>query len=93
MKIEDKDIENDNVDAVRKAIEKGADIDAKDGNGRTALMKASFMSSLKVAKLLIEQGADINAKREGCSTPLTWANSAEMMGLLKKHGGKEMGDF
>jgi len=93
MNIEDKDIENDDVTAVKKAIDNGAVIDAKDENGRTALMKASFMGSLKVAKFLIEQGADINAKREDGSTPLTWASSAEMTDLLKKHGGKEIGEF
>lgn len=93
MNIEDEDIETDDVDAVKEAIEQGVDIDFKDENGRTALMKAAFMNSLEVAKLLIEQGADVNAKREDGSTPLTWAGSAEMMDLLKKHGGKEFGEF
>lgn len=93
MNIEDIDIENDDVNVVKEAIGQGADIDVKDENGRTALMKASFMNSLEVAKLLIEQGVDVNEKRDDGSTPLTWASSAEMMDLLKKHGGKEIGDF
>ena len=51
-----------NFEKVKLLIEKGADIDAKDNDGVTALMYVSRAGDLEIAKYLLENGADINAK-------------------------------
>lgn len=49
------------VDYVQRELANGANINAKDENGKTALMKAISYSSPEVVKLLIDAGADVNA--------------------------------
>jgi len=52
------------VNAVRMALDHGADVNAADPFGRTPLMYAagSDLLNLDVVKLLVEHGADVNAK-------------------------------
>jgi ankyrin repeat protein len=52
------------LNAVRKLLDHGADVNAFDPLGRTPLMYAAASDSLnlEVVKLLVERGADINAK-------------------------------
>lgn len=54
--------ENGNLDEVRKALEKGADVNAKDKYSNTALMKAAVKGHSDIVELLIEEGADTDAK-------------------------------
>lgn len=49
------------IDTVKLLIEHGAEINAKDKYGRTALMIASMYGHPDTVKLLIESGADIRA--------------------------------
>ena len=48
--------------AVEALLDRGADVDAKDIDGRTALMLAIQNGHLDVVKALIAKGADVNAK-------------------------------
>lgn len=52
------------IDGVRNALDHGADVNAADGSGRTALMYAAASDRLPLdeIKLLVERGADINAR-------------------------------
>jgi ankyrin repeat protein len=50
-----------------------ADLDARDSEGRTALMLHSFFGSVQTVKLLIEAGADLNAKNNYGETALLYA--------------------
>ncbi len=50
------------VDIVRQLLDKGADVNAKDKDGYTALMEASGGGHVDVVNLLLAKGADINAK-------------------------------
>jgi ankyrin repeat protein len=53
------------MDAVRLLIERGANVNAKEGTrGQTALMWAVLENHPDVARLLIEKGADVNAQTE-----------------------------
>jgi ankyrin repeat protein len=49
------------LDAVSRALSNGADIDAANQRGSTALMLAASNSHLPVAKLLLSKGASVNA--------------------------------
>jgi ankyrin repeat protein len=52
------------VDAVRLLLDHGADVNARDADGRTVLMLASNSDtlSLDVVRMLIARGADVNAQ-------------------------------
>ena len=47
---------------VKRLIEEGVDVNAKDYNEYTVLMSASYDGHREIAKLLIEEGADVNAQ-------------------------------
>jgi ankyrin repeat protein len=59
---------------VRVLIKQGADINAPQGDGATALHWASYWDNREIADLLIGEGADINATNDLGVTPL-WAAS------------------
>ena len=61
------------IEQVKLLISKGADVDAKDKLGRTALHCASEKGHAEVAKLLISQGADVNAMDRNLAKPLHYA--------------------
>jgi len=54
--------ESGNVNAIKDLLEKGADVNAIDEWGNTALSEAARAGHIAVVKLLIDKGADVNAK-------------------------------
>ncbi len=54
-------IKNGDIDRAKNLIEKGADVNAKDELGRTALVYAEVHGYTELVKLLREKGADVNA--------------------------------
>ncbi|MCY4199408.1 MAG: ankyrin repeat domain-containing protein [Gammaproteobacteria bacterium] len=60
---------NGDVDLARVLIERGADLEAKDSKGQTALWWAVGFSP-DMARVLIEAGADVNTKNNTGWTPL-----------------------
>ena len=57
----------------RALLDRGAAIDAKDREGKTALAKAAEADKLPLIKLLLERGANVNARAVDGSTPLFYA--------------------
>jgi ankyrin repeat protein len=68
-------------------LARGADVNAKDCQGRTPL---HWVSSIEVAELLLKKGADIHAKDKEGSTPLQWVLQDGPTDWLK---GKELAEF
>jgi len=95
---------NRNIEAVKKHLAAGADVNAKDFVGATALHNAvrvkvgettaankDVAAQKEIIELLIAAGADVNAKDMDGETPLDWAikyKRTETADLLRKHGGK-----
>ena len=77
---------------VKTILEKGADVNAVDKGGATALIYAADGGHVKVVGLLLEKGADVNAKNKGGWTALMWAATGsssrrtEMVKLLIAKG-------
>ena len=52
--------EDEAIEAVRVQLDRGADVDAVDDNGETAMHGAAYQSRSNLVQLLAERGADIN---------------------------------
>lgn len=71
------------ISAVKNAIASGADLEQRDGKGRTALLIATHADNVEVARLLIETGADVNAKDDIQDTPFLYAGAEGRNEILK----------
>lgn len=75
-------------DSVKFLLQNGANVNAKNSLGDTALSCAvQFLgsSSTEIVKLLLESGADMNTRNERCATPLLLAtkrNAEKVVALL-----------
>ena len=84
--------ENGDYAEVKRLIEEGADVNAQDIDGYTALMTASANGHPEVTKLLIEGGANVNAQSNDGETALMLAlmrGRNEITQLLMEAGAKE----
>jgi len=81
-------------------IKAGADVNARNNEGRTALMHASWLTGpqneqvqIEVVKTLIDAGADVNPKDNDGKTALYYAEVGKkrqkLVDLLKRAGAKK----
>jgi ankyrin repeat protein len=69
--------------AVKELLEKGANVNARDEAGKTALLwVAPARDNPEMAKLLIDRGADVNAKDNAGETALMIASSQSNHGIV-----------
>jgi len=74
-------VKNVDREAVRSLLKQGANVNAPQADGTTALHWASYRDDLESADLLIRSGANVNARNDLGATPL-WAacqNGSESM--------------
>ena len=77
------------ADVVRVLLERGADANAKQADGATALHWAAHRNDLAIARMLLDDGARVNQANDFGATPLWLAavnGSAPMANLLLHHG-------
>lgn len=73
------------ITAVEDALADGADVEARDGRDRTALLLAATRDHVDVARLLVARGADVNALDDQSDTPFLVTGvtgSVEMLDAL-----------
>jgi len=68
---------------IRRLLQQGANAQARDGRGRTALLSAVDGNQVESAKLLIEAGADVNAQDHQSDSPLLLAGARGYLEILK----------
>ncbi|NJM92659.1 MAG: ankyrin repeat domain-containing protein, partial [Rhodospirillaceae bacterium] len=79
---------------VRAALDAGADINARDNHGQTALLFAVQRNDLALARDLIQRGADINAVALNHDTPWLLAGAlgrTEMLAAMLDTGKVDYG--
>jgi cytohesin len=79
------------IEAVKKHLAEGADVNAKDNSGWTPLHHAAIVGQKEIVELLIDNSADVNAKALDGETPLDSAitfKHPELADVLRKHGAK-----
>lgn len=73
-------VKNNNLEKVKKYLQKGADKNAKDNEGNTALILASINDYPEIVKLLIQAGADLTVRNNKGDTALIYAQRASKFG-------------
>ena len=68
-------VSGDHEEFIKLLIDKGANINAKDKNGKTALMKAAEYDKSSVIEILLKAGANIDEKDNNGWTALIWAET------------------
>lgn len=63
----------DKKEAVRKLLERGADVNAQDNDGDAPLHGAAQNGNVEIIDMLLAKGADPNLKNKLGGTPLMWA--------------------
>lgn len=80
------------VESVKALLEKGADINAKDKLGRSALLIVVSNNQTEMARLLMERGADANTRAAAYDpTPFAyamWTRNSETSLLLIQNGAE-----
>ena len=80
---------NNYLEIAKLLIERGADINLADSDGRTPLYRACWNNYLEIARLLIKGNADVNLAEKDGETPLhvaCWNNNLEIAKLLIERG-------
>ena len=79
------------VNAVRYLLDHGADVNARDAAGNTALGEAVYYAQIPVIKELLARGANINAlTNAGTALDIALArNDSAVIDLLKHYGGRQ----
>ncbi|MBI5158643.1 ankyrin repeat domain-containing protein [Candidatus Micrarchaeota archaeon] len=75
-------------EGVRQAIAEGADVNAKDAEGKTALMHAVIGKHATIVRILLGHKASVNAVDNKGKTARDYASggNANIIGMLKKAG-------
>jgi ankyrin repeat protein len=74
---------------VQRQLDQGADVNAKDARGTTALMTCTRVGDLETTTLLLDRGADVRAKDERGWTALNesvWNNHLQLATILLDKG-------
>jgi ankyrin repeat protein len=78
-----KAVKEGNLADVEALLDKGASVDAKEGQGWTALMWASFSNHVGVTQVLLDAGAEVDAHDANGKTALHWAAERGHEGIIR----------
>ncbi|OIK15503.1 hypothetical protein BIV60_09475 [Bacillus sp. MUM 116] len=75
--------ENGDTENILKLLKNGANINAKDGLGRTAVMAATYSNKIETVKVLIQKGADINIRDNNLNNVLLYSGAEGLLEIVK----------
>lgn len=76
-------VEGKEFDKVKELLDNGVAINAQDGQGRTAIMIATYANDVEMVKILIEAGADVDIQDDMLNNPFLYAGAEGYMDVLK----------
>jgi len=76
-------VNRENVNATRKLLNNGANVNQNNGNGRSPLMQASFIGNSELVKLLLAKGADVNKADSDGNTALHFATVENYLDITR----------
>ena len=72
------------VERVRRLLAEGVPVDARDGNGRTAVTAAALGDHVDVARVLIDAGADVDLQDTERNNPLLVTGETGSVAMLRE---------
>lgn len=69
-------VKNDNIEAVKQALENGADVNTTDNNQRNLLLLATMGRQVEMARLLVANKADVNMQADNQDSPFLYAGAS-----------------
>jgi TonB family protein len=85
--------ERGDAESVARALALGAPVDARDGDGRTALMVAATKGHLDVVRVLVHAGADVNVRTDDGLSAIGFAIGIDdVTDYLRDNGAEESWD-
>jgi ankyrin repeat protein len=81
-------IRDGNHAMVRRLLDQGADANARDPAGETALMQAALNADAEMVRLLLDRGADVNARSPVGTALLRAIHDPGKVELLCDHGAR-----
>ncbi|WP_240453316.1 MULTISPECIES: ankyrin repeat domain-containing protein [unclassified Flavobacterium] len=76
-------VNSNNMEAVKKALENGADVNTQDGNKRNLVLIATNNKHEAMAKLLVKHGADVNWQADNFDSAFLYAGASGQTELVR----------
>jgi uncharacterized protein len=71
------------VEVIARLVAEGADIDARDADGRTPVMAATAARQTAAVRLLIDAGADVDIRDDRLDNPFLYAGAEGLLEILR----------
>jgi hypothetical protein len=71
------------VAAISAALDEGADVDARDATGRTALLAATIAGRADAVRILLDAGADVDLQDDKLDNPFLYAGAEGLLDILR----------
>ncbi|GAB0156723.1 ankyrin repeat domain-containing protein [Chryseobacterium sp. Alg-005] len=84
-------VKENNVEGVKIALERGADVNTRDKSKRSLLLIATVNKQVEMAKLLVSFNADVNQQDDHLDSPFLYAGASgqtELVKLFLKNGAR-----
>ncbi|GEN69901.1 MULTISPECIES: ankyrin repeat domain-containing protein [Chryseobacterium] len=75
-------VKNNDLTAVKSALENGADVNTQDKRGRSLLLLATVEKNIEMAKLLVSYKADVNLQDHQKDSPFLYAGASGQTELV-----------
>lgn len=76
-------VQNGNISKAEELLKNGADINAQNSNGATALMTAVYNNDISMVKMLMKYNPNVNIQDKSKNSPFLYAGARGYLDILK----------